>query len=109
MNLVRNLHDTCSQDANQDLQLPAAFPPPCPKQIPQDSFWVPWAPLGLPFGHPWAPPGRLFGSPGLLLGPPWRPLDPFWIPLDPFWVPVGSSWTPLGPHWGPGRKKRRKI
>ena len=66
------------------IQLPPAFPPPCPKQIPQDSFWVPWAVPGFHFGRPWAPPGR-------------------------FLVPFGTSWSPLGPLLVPGRKNRRKV
>ena len=80
------------------IQLPAAFPPPCP---------------------PGASPGPLFGSPGLPLDPFWVPLDPFWVPLgipwipfwdplDPFWAPLGTSWAPLGPHWTPGRKRDPK-
>ena len=55
------------------IQLPAAFPPPCPEQIPQDPFWVPWAPAGLPFRYPWAPPWALFGGLGHLLVSPWTP------------------------------------
>ena len=55
------------------IQLPAASPPPCPKQIPQDPFWVPWAPAGLPFRYPWAPPWALFGGLGHLLVSPWTP------------------------------------
>ena len=65
-------------------QLPPASPPPCPKQIPQDPFWVPWALPGLPFGSPWASPGC-------------------------FLVPLGTSWSPLGPLLAPGRKKKRKV
>ena len=57
----------------EDIQLPAAFPPPCPEQIPQDPFWVPWAPAGLPFRSPWAPPWTLFGGLGHLLVSPWTP------------------------------------
>ena len=51
------------------IQLPAASPPPCLKQIPQNSFWVPWALPGLPFESPWA----LFGALGHLLVSPWTP------------------------------------
>ena len=50
------------------MQLPAAFPPPCP---------------------PGASPGPLLGLPGL-------PLDPFWVPLDSPLVgcdPVSNGWT----------------
>ena len=55
------------------IQLPAAFPPPCPKQIPQDPFWVPWALPGFPFGYPLAPPWALFGGLGHLRVSPWTP------------------------------------
>ena len=64
--------------------MPAASPPPCPKQIPQDSFWD---------------PGRFQRS---LLGTPR-------LPLGTFLVPWGTSWSLLGHLLGPGRKKRRKV
>ena len=62
------------------IQLPAAFPPPCP---------------------PGASPGPLFGPPGLPLDPFWVPLDPFWVPLGIPWIPFGTPWTPLGLPWAP--------
>ena len=62
------------------IQLPAAFPPPCPHG---------------------APPGPLLGFPGLPLDPFWVPLDPFWVPLGFPWSPFGSPWTALGLPWAP--------
>ena len=100
------------------IQLPSAFPPPCPNKYPWTlcgsllralwtllvTLWAPPGPLGIPVDLFLAPVDVFLAPVDPLLAlwtSSWTPVDLFLAPVDHSWASLDLSWASLGSLWLP--------